>query len=109
MKINCESCGSSDANHIYNDDNPRTHCFSCGKTVFKESKNNMNELIDQDDMIERSFGTHTRTHIHTHTHTHAHTHSKLENLISRIYEAKANAMGAGAAAVHETRNLAPAP
>ena len=56
MKINCESCGSSDANHIYNDDNPRTHCFSCGKTVFKESKNNMNELIDQDDMIERSFG-----------------------------------------------------
>jgi hypothetical protein len=56
VKTNCESCGSSDANHIYNDENPRTHCFSCGKTVFKESNNNMNELIDDDDIIERSFG-----------------------------------------------------
>ena len=56
VKTNCESCGSSDANHVYNDDNPRTHCFSCGKTVFKESRNNMNELIDDDDLIERSFG-----------------------------------------------------
>ena len=56
VKTNCESCGSSDANHVYNDDNPRTHCFSCGKTVFKESRNNMNDLIDDDDLIDRSFG-----------------------------------------------------
>jgi len=55
VKTNCESCGSSDANHIYNDDNPRTHCFSCGKTVFKESSNTMNEVIDDDDIVEELF------------------------------------------------------
>ena len=52
MKTNCESCGSSDANHVYNDDNPRTHCFSCGKTVFKESSNRMNNVIDDDDILD---------------------------------------------------------
>ena len=32
MKTNCEACGSSDANEVYDDGH--THCFSCNKTVF---------------------------------------------------------------------------
>ena len=34
VKGPCKHCGSSDAAHTYDDDNPRTHCFSCGKTEF---------------------------------------------------------------------------
>jgi twinkle protein len=32
---NCEACGSSDANAIYEDDS--SHCFSCGKHVFPDA------------------------------------------------------------------------
>ncbi len=31
MKVPCDSCGSSDANHLYEDGH--THCFSCSRTV----------------------------------------------------------------------------
>ena len=34
MKSNCNKCGSSDANHYYDDENPRWHCFSCNSTVW---------------------------------------------------------------------------
>ena len=34
MKLPCDKCGSSDANELYEDENPRTHCFSCNTTVF---------------------------------------------------------------------------
>ena len=53
MKTNCDKCGSSNANEIYNDDNPRTHCFSCGTTVFLNERKQM-ELIDQDDFLINS-------------------------------------------------------
>ena len=38
MKGPCKHCGSSDAAHTYEDDNPRTHCYSCGVTDFHNNK-----------------------------------------------------------------------
>ena len=41
MKTNCDKCGSSDANHVYEDGH--THCFSCETTVFpKQERETMN-------------------------------------------------------------------
>jgi ribosomal protein S27AE len=53
VKTNCENCGSSDANHVYNDDNPRSHCFSCGITVFLNERKPM-ELIEDTDFLMNS-------------------------------------------------------
>ena len=53
MKTNCEKCGSSDANHVYNDDNPRSHCFSCGTTIFINEREPM-ELIEDTDFLMNS-------------------------------------------------------
>lgn len=36
MKVPCDSCGSSDANHLYEDGH--THCFSCSKTVYPKTE-----------------------------------------------------------------------
>ncbi len=42
MKTDCTKCGSSDANHVYEDGH--THCFSCNATVFpKEEREEMND------------------------------------------------------------------
>lgn len=38
MKVPCDSCGSSDANHLYEDGH--THCFSCSKTVYPKTESN---------------------------------------------------------------------
>ena len=39
MKTNCENCGSSDANHIYED---HSTCYSCNKQVWFNKENKMN-------------------------------------------------------------------
>ena len=36
MKTSCDKCGSSDANHVYEDGH--THCFSCNTTTFPNNK-----------------------------------------------------------------------
>ena len=36
MKTHCDKCGSSDANHVYEDGH--THCFSCNETTFPDGK-----------------------------------------------------------------------
>lgn len=36
MKTHCDKCGSSDANHVYEDGH--THCFSCNATVFPKTQ-----------------------------------------------------------------------
>lgn len=36
MKTSCDKCGSSDANHVYEDGH--SHCFSCNNTTFPESE-----------------------------------------------------------------------
>ncbi len=43
MKTNCDKCGSSDANHVYEDGH--THCFSCNETVFPDQK----ERVEMDE------------------------------------------------------------
>ena len=38
MKTKCESCGSSDANHVYED---HSHCYACQKQVWWKDDNSM--------------------------------------------------------------------
>ena len=40
MKTSCNECGSSDANHVYEDGH--THCFSCNTTKFPKEREEMN-------------------------------------------------------------------
>ena len=42
MKTSCDYCGSSDANHVYDDGH--SHCFSCKKTVFPQDKQESKQM-----------------------------------------------------------------
>lgn len=43
--ISCEECGSSDANSLYDDGHQ--HCFSCGSTVFADSKSKVSTILTE--------------------------------------------------------------
>lgn len=43
MKTSCDSCGSSDANHVYEDGH--THCFSCKKTTFPKDNSESKPIM----------------------------------------------------------------
>ena len=42
--IECDSCGSSDGNAMYDDGH--THCFVCNKTIFGENMENKQNVIN---------------------------------------------------------------
>ena len=67
MKTNCEACGSSDGNHVYED---HTHCYVCEKQVwFKDSdstEKDVEEMFEEIESIEgissyKSFGIGSRS------------------------------------------------
>lgn len=43
MKTSCDKCGSSDANHVYEDGH--THCFSCNTTTFPNNKSESKSVM----------------------------------------------------------------
>ena len=55
MKTHCDKCGSSDANHVYDDGH--THCFACNHTTFPHGTERMEMENDYTDRSVTDIGT----------------------------------------------------
>lgn len=54
MKINCEACGSSDANEVYDDGHQ--FCYACSNYISKDKKKILEKVIEENDNVDTNTG-----------------------------------------------------